>query len=80
MDNYDLQGIFSYLITPEVRQKMNFTGSIYIQVKSFWTSNYYINSFTVPSNFYKISDGVSQLNRADPGQIQNYVYESYVML
>lgn len=64
MDNYDVQGTFSYLITPEVRKKYNFTGIIYIEVHSFWTSNFYLYSFTMSDKFYQMTDGLSQLNRA----------------
>ncbi len=63
MDNYDIQGTFSYLITPEIRKKYNYTGTIYIQVSTYWSSNYYLYAFTVGNNFYKITDGISQLNR-----------------
>lgn len=67
LDNYDIQGTFSYLVTPEIRKKNNFTGIIYIQVSSYWTSNYYLFSFAASDKYSKLSDGVSQLNRAEPG-------------
>lgn len=63
LQNYDIQGTFSYLITPEVRTKYNFTGKIYIQVHSWWASNFYINTLTMSNRFYKMFDGLAQLNR-----------------
>lgn len=30
--------------------------------------------------FYQMTDGLSQLNRAEPGQVQNYIYESYIVI
>lgn len=80
LDNYDVQGTFSYLITPEVRKKFNFTGKIYIQVHSYWTSNFYLYAYTMSDRFYQMTDGLSQLNRAEPGQVQNYIYESYIVI
>lgn len=55
MDNYDIQGTFSYLLTPEIRKLNNFTGKVYIEVKSFWSSNYYLYTMTVSDRFYKLS-------------------------
>ena len=80
MDNYDIQGTFSYLLTPEIRKLNNFTGKVYIEVKSFWSSNYYLYTMTVSDRFYKLSQGVAQLNRAEPQQIQNYIYESFIVV
>lgn len=80
LDNYDIQGTFSYLITPDIRKKYNFTGPIYIQVHSFWTSNYYLYTFAVSDKYYKITDGISQLNRVEPGHVQNYIYEAYLLI
>ena len=80
MDNYDIEGTFSYLLTPEIRAKNNFTGTLYIQVNSFWSSNYFLYAMTVSDKFYKITDGISQLNRAQPEQVQNYIYESFIVV
>jgi hypothetical protein len=49
-------------------------------VKSLWSSNYYLYTMTVPDKFYKLSDGIAQLNRAEPNQIQNYIYESFIVM
>ena len=35
---------------------------------------------TVSDKFYKLSDGISQLNKAEPSQIQNYIYESFIVV
>ncbi len=49
-------------------------------MKSLWSSNYYLYTMTVPDKFYKLSDGIAQLNRAEPNQIQNYIYESFIVM
>ncbi len=35
---------------------------------------------TVSDRFYKLSEGVAQLNRAEPKEIQNYIYESFIVV
>lgn len=35
---------------------------------------------TVSDKFYKLSDGIAQLNKAELNQIQNYIYESFIFV
>jgi hypothetical protein len=80
MENYDVMGTFTYLITPEVRKSLGFKGKVFVEVDAQWSTNYYFTAFTVSDLFYKITDGIAQLNEQSPSHIQNFIYESYIVI
>ena len=44
LDNYYLSSTINYLISPMLRKEKGYKGVIYIKVKSYFTSNYAIDT------------------------------------
>ena len=45
----------------------NFQGIIYIEVESYWPSDYYFSTYAVSDEYYTLTDGVTKINSVDGG-------------
>ena len=53
MNSY-IYGTINWLATPQIRNKFGFNGTIYIQVKSYWTASYKIVAWLNRKDFLPI--------------------------